>query len=188
MDWRKKSGPWAFKYRGAVWTGLFLIMLFLAYPTKASILCGVPLCALGQALRCWATGCIGRYRGEIVGAEELVTWGPYAFSRNPLYIANGLIGLGWGIMAGWLAVAVFLPLYCLLYAGLIIPHEESFLAERFSDEYERYKARTKRYFSIPKQSAIHGPFSPFILWKSERHSLWTLLIGTAFLILKMSAL
>ncbi|MFC2593742.1 MAG: isoprenylcysteine carboxylmethyltransferase family protein, partial [Fretibacterium sp.] len=67
-----------FKLRGGIWTVLFLMILFLARPTLRSVLLGLPLVLLGQGWRFWAVGCIGRYRGEVVGAERLVTWGPYA--------------------------------------------------------------------------------------------------------------
>ena len=173
----------AFHLRGGVWTLLFLMILFLAHPSMASALTGFPLVLLGQALRFWAVGCIGRYRGEQVGAETLATWGPYAFVRNPLYAGNGLIGLGWGLMAGPWATLAFVVIFVLLYTILIVPHEEAFLLEKFGDEYRRYRERTGRFF--PKgwpAGLIGGPFDAQVLWRSERHSLLTTVAGT-FLIL-----
>ena len=101
-----------FRLRGGIWTLLFLLILLLARPTRQSLLLGLPFVVLGQAWRFWAVGCIGRYRGEAVGAERLATWGPYAFMRNPLYFGNGLIGLGWGLMAGPWAAVLFLERCC----------------------------------------------------------------------------
>ena len=175
----------AFQLRGGVWTLLFFAMLFLAQPTGDSILLGLPLVLLGQALRFWAVGCIGRYRGEQVGAQALATWGPYAFVRNPLYVGNGLIGLGWGLMAGPFSTLVFVVTFVLLYTVLIVPHEESFLSEKFGTEYDAYKARTGSFFpkAWPK-SKIAGPFDKKVLWISERHSLLTTVVGSLLIIAK----
>jgi len=175
----------AFHLRGGIWTILFAAILFLAHPTKAAIACGIPLVVLGQALRFWAAGSIGRYRGESVGALALTTWGPYAFVRNPLYAGNALIGLGWGVMAGPLPTAVFVITFVLLYTVLIVPHEESFLLKKFGDEYIRYKERTGGFF--PKGwpgGRISGPFDSKILWVSEVHSLLTTVVGSLLIIAK----
>jgi protein-S-isoprenylcysteine O-methyltransferase Ste14 len=175
----------AFRLRGGVWTLLFAAIIFLARPTKTSMLLGLPLVVMGQLLRFWAVGCIGRYRGERVGALSLVTWGPYAFVRNPLYAGNALIGLGWGIMAGPLAVVVFVITFVLLYTLLIVPHEESFLLEKFGADYSRYREKTGRFF--PKNwpgGRISGPFDSKVLWVSERHSLLTTVAGSLLIFAK----
>jgi protein-S-isoprenylcysteine O-methyltransferase Ste14 len=175
----------AFQLRGGVWTLLFVAMLLLAHPTLRSMLWGGPLVAAGQALRFWAVGCVGRYRGERVGAVTLATWGPYAFVRNPLYVGNGLIGLGWGLAAGFLPTVVFVITFVLLYTVLIVPHEESFLAEKFGAEYDRYRETTGRFFPRTWPGGrITGPFDKRVLWTSERHSLLTTVVGSLLIALK----
>jgi protein-S-isoprenylcysteine O-methyltransferase Ste14 len=177
----------AFRLRGGLWTLLFAVILLRARPTGFSILSGLPLAVAGQALRFWAVGCIGRYRGERVGAETLTTWGPYAFVRNPLYVGNGLIGLGWGVMAGPLPTLIFALAFFLLYTVLIVPHEEAFLAEKFGAEYNRYRERTGAFFPrFPIQwERVAGPFDRKVLWTSERYSLLTTVAGS-FLIALMA--
>ncbi|MDR1978075.1 MAG: isoprenylcysteine carboxylmethyltransferase family protein [Synergistaceae bacterium] len=178
-------GEKAFRLRGAVWTLLFVAIILLAHPSRRSILWGLPWVALGQLLRFWAVGCIGRYRGEKVGARALTTWGPYAFVRNPLYVGNGLIGLGWGLMAGFLPVLIFVITFVLLYTVLIVPHEESFLSEKFGAEYSRYKERTGGFFPVAwPRGRIAGPFDKRVLWTSERHSLLTTVVGSLLIIAK----
>jgi protein-S-isoprenylcysteine O-methyltransferase Ste14 len=175
----------AFHLRGGIWTALFAAMLLLARPTPRSVLLGLPLVILGQLLRFWAVGCVRRYRGERVGAEVLTTWGPYAFVRNPLYAGNGLIGLGWGLTAGFWAALIFVITFVLLYTVLIIPHEEAFLAEKFGAEYGDYRERTGKFFpkAWPK-GRIGGPFDARILWASERHSLLTTAAGSVLIAAK----
>jgi len=175
----------AFKLRGGIWTLLFVAVILLAHPTKLSVACGAVFVVLGQALRFWAVGCIGRYRGENVGALSLTTWGPYAFIRNPLYAGNALIGLGWGIMAGFLAVVIFVITFVLLYTVLIIPYEESFLAKKFGAEYSRYKEMTGSFFPKGRPGGrIAGPFDSKVLWASELHSLLTTVAGSLLIIAK----
>lgn len=177
---------WAFRMRGGIWTALAVLMLSLGKSGEGLILPGLSFVALGQGIRFWAAGTIKGYRRENVNADVLVTWGPYAIVRNPLYLGNGLIGLGWSLLAGPLAVAVFLICFFLLYGLLIIPHEEAFLEERFGQEYLDYKATTPRLlpFRIPRRGRLRGPFEKSRLWKSERHSLYVTALGTAVFLLK----
>ncbi|NLL37367.1 MAG: isoprenylcysteine carboxylmethyltransferase family protein [Fretibacterium sp.] len=175
-----------FRMRGGLWTLLFCIILALARVTRLSFLLGLPFVILGQIWRFWAAGSIGRYRGERVGAEHLVTWGPYALMRNPLYFGNGLIGLGWALMSGPWAICIFVAAFALLYLFVIIPHEESFLHETFGTEYQDYRSRTGSFFpkTLPERGRLTGPFSFSVLRKSERHTLWTTLGGTFLIGLK----
>jgi len=177
----------AFKYRGGIWTLLFFIVYLLAEPDIGHIYVGLPFVILGQLIRLWAAGTIRRYRGEAVKAEELITWGPYGLVRNPLYIGNGLIGLGWSLMSGSvLALVIFSIIFLCLYGVLIVPWEESYLKSKFPQEYDHYEKQTGRFF--PKKSVslerLKGPFDLRILWISERYSLTITILGTLILVFK----
>ncbi len=177
----------AFKLRGGLWTALFLAVWFVAKPASPlALMTGFTLVALGQLLRFWAVGCITRYRGEKVGAERLVTWGPYSLVRNPLYVGNGLIGLGWAVMAGPAAAALFCIAFFLLYNVLIVPYEEAFLRGKFGAAYEDYVKRVAPFF--PRRwtlDGISGPFDRSVLWKSERHSLLVTVLGSVVLLFRV---
>lgn len=179
-----RLGAWAFKMRGGLWTLLFVVILVMAHPTPRSLAVGLVLVVLGQLWRFWAAGSIGRYRGEEVGAQRLATWGPYALMRNPLYFGNGLIGLGWGIMAGPWAALAFAVGFLLLYVLVIIPYEEAFLLEKFGASYRDYQAATGAFF--PRRfdglaSHLRGPFDAGVLWRSERHTVITTVAGTCLI-------
>lgn len=172
----------AFRLRGGVWTVLFAVILFVSSPSPLRVFLGLFPVVIGQALRFWGVGCIVLYRGEKVKADRLVTWGPYSFARNPLYVANGLIGLGWGIMSGFWAVVFFILTFIVLYGFLIVPWEERFLRKKFGKSYLSYCRSVGPFF--PKKwppVLISGPFDPSIIWKSEVHSLVVNLLATALI-------
>ena len=174
-----------FQLRGGLWTALFVLILAVARPTPCSVALGLVPVALGQLWRLWAAGSIGRYRGEAVGAERLVTWGPYALMRNPLYFGNGLIGLGWGLMAGLWATGAFLAGFVLLYGLVIIPHEESFLLQKFGEEYRTYRTRVGAFFPRSWPETVRGPFSWAVLRRSEVHTVLSTVVGTLLIAAKL---
>lgn len=185
MSENLSPGALAFKFRGGIWTLFFFVVLFLAEPGRISLFSGLLVVAVGQSIRFWAAGTIKRYRGEKVGAENLVTWGPYALARNPLYVGNGIIGAGWCLMSGSLsAFALFAMVFFMLYVMFVIPYEESFLKRAFPEDFAEYSSRVGRFFPkvFPGAESLVGHFDPGVLWKSERHSLWVTIVGTLLII------
>lgn len=180
-----RSGDLIFKLRGGIWTLLFAVMLAVARPSMQSFALGLVLVLVGQLTRFWAVGYIGRYRGEVVGAQRLVTWGAYGFARNPLYIANGIIGLGWAVMSGPTALLFFVTAFVVLYILIIIPREESFLREKFGLEYVLYCRNVGRFFPKRLPLNLSGRYDKSVLWRSERYSLLMTILGTALLALRV---
>jgi len=112
-------------------------------------LAGLLLCLFGQALRAWVLGLVPEGtsgQNETLEADRLNTTGPYALTRNPLYLGNLAITLGLCLIAHdlWLLAAVAL-LFALQYAA-IIAAEEKFLAERFGEQYEANRAGVRRFW------------------------------------------
>ncbi|MDR2780741.1 MAG: isoprenylcysteine carboxylmethyltransferase family protein [Synergistaceae bacterium] len=180
-----------FKYRGLVW-GIFAAAV-LALPVSLSLprCCfAAPILLAGQCLRFWAAGVIPKYRTLSVDAPKLVTRGPYAWVRNPLYAGNGLMGLGWALMAGWIFVAAFTALYFALYSLTIIPLEERFLSVRFGEEYEIYKRSTPalipdfRDFVFRASKSLSG-FDRKKSWFMERHSLGMNALVTVLVLVRL---
>ena len=102
-------------------------------PTVDSIVIGVSLAVLGAVLRGWAAGTIHKNR-------VLTTTGPYAFTRNPLYLGTFFIGLGLAAATGryWL-VPAFMVTYLAVY-GWQMRHEARSLEVRFGEPYRHYAA------------------------------------------------
>ena len=131
--------------------GLVVVALMAAcihphpQPLAGTILSLALVCA-GLAGRAWAAGCAGRHtRRATIEAPRLVTGGPYAWVRNPIYFASLFLGLGMVGLLGdpWMLVpcaAVFAFLY-----GSIVPAEEEFLQAQFGARYARYRAAVPRF-------------------------------------------
>jgi protein-S-isoprenylcysteine O-methyltransferase Ste14 len=115
---------------------------------------GRALVAAGIALDLWAMGAMTSARTNIMpnrGAENLVTSGPFAFSRNPIYLGNTIVtvGIGLGLNALW-----FLPLAAVaaaLVQRLAILREEAHLAARFGPEWTAYAAKTPRWLGFSRR-------------------------------------
>jgi protein-S-isoprenylcysteine O-methyltransferase Ste14 len=85
---------------------------------------------------------------DLAKPDGLVTSGPYAISRNPMYVGWGLLQLGIGLVTGSGWMLATLPA---VRAGLHrdVVREERRLEQHFGDEYERYAAKVGRY--VPKR-------------------------------------
>lgn len=92
-----------------------------------------------QIFRTWAAGFVGTTaRGRETHAEVLLTAGPYAHVRNPMYLGNLVITTALAGMSGlWYALPVAWAAYTFVY-GQVIPYEEDYLQQRFGDAYKTY--------------------------------------------------
>lgn len=78
-------------------------------------------------------------------STALVTDGPYALSRNPIYVAMTAIYVGIGVAAGGLwTLLLVAPLLVLIRYG-VIGREERYLEDRFGDDYGRYRDAVRRW-------------------------------------------
>lgn len=143
-----------FQLRGVLPVPVLLVVLVGAEPTSGSLIAGGLIALAGEAIRLWAAGHIKAHRVYEVQAERLVTTGPYAYVRNPLYGGNFLIGLGFSAAANWWpAYVLFALVYVSVYAA-IVPLEERYLRERFGEEYEAYASKVRRIW--PRLAPYRG--------------------------------
>lgn len=128
-----------------LWIGLAVVVLagFLVRPRMifgwSGTIGSLGLIVTGLLVRAWAAGCAGRHTREArITAPALITGGPYAHVRNPIYLASIVLGFGMVGLIGdaWL-LAMHMAVCVLLYAA-IVPAEEEFLREKFGAEYAHY--------------------------------------------------
>jgi protein-S-isoprenylcysteine O-methyltransferase Ste14 len=75
----------------------------------------------------------------------LITHGPFAYSRNPMFLAGGIVWLGWTVFYGSAPVAIFIVVSWTLTHHLKVPQEERGLEARFGDAYRDYRSRVPRW-------------------------------------------
>ena len=112
---------------------------------------GACLACAGLAIDLQAMRRFRHHRTTILphrGASALITDGPFAWSRNPIYLGNTLVVFGAGLALGlpWLLTAA--PLAAVLVQKLAIEREERHLAARFGKDWRDYAARTPRWLLI----------------------------------------
>jgi protein-S-isoprenylcysteine O-methyltransferase Ste14 len=164
-----RIGAVLFKYRG--WLPVpFLFIPLVVHGTSDAMswIVGFVLIALGEAIRLAgvaAAGTVTRRRSRTV--QRLVTYGIFAWTRNPLYVGNFLIWMGFTVISG---VLWFLPIAIVLFAveyTLIVRYEEGVLETIFGSEYLAYKARTSRWFPRPPGNDEEGEHNWGEAWRSE---------------------
>lgn len=138
------------------WIGVpFLI--FYSEMTDFSYRWGGILIGVGEIIRLWALGFVERK------GKKLAMRGPYAFTRNPLYVGNFFLGLGVvTIVANWYFLAVFLAGFAYIYLKTIRNEEKDLLAT-FGKPYADYCAEVPAVF--PRLTPYKAPEPDSFDWR-----------------------
>jgi protein-S-isoprenylcysteine O-methyltransferase Ste14 len=187
-----RAGRWLFRWR--TWLPLPLIAALLVVrpangsPGTVFWLAGVAGVACGEALRLWSVrniGVISRTRSDRLG--PLVATGPFAFVRNPLYIGNILLWVGFAVSEQALVLAAATFIILALEYHAIVRWEEELLLERIGKPYRDYAARVPRWLPSLSRRGTDSQSHPFS-WRdtffSERGTLLAIAIGYATLYVK----
>lgn len=162
---------------GFVFAAVFLLLATPSWRTMAeSLILVVP----GLWLRAYASGYVKKN-------AELTTTGPYAHTRNPLYLGSMLIAFGFaGAAASWVIAVTLAVLFAVIYVPTI-QSEEAFLRSRFAafDEYARQVPRL-----LPRPTAARLGQSPggrfsMELWRKHRE--YNSLLGAAAIYIALGA-
>lgn len=158
--------------------------LVFAQPTLRWLEIGAAIALIGLVIRGWAAGCLDKN-------QRLATGGPYAYTRNPLYLGSLLLGLGFAAAGGsWMLGIAFLALFLLVYWP-VMRREENFLRQTFADVYDRYAAAVPFLlpWRLPPAPAAEGTAG--FLWarykrNREYQAALGYLAGVVFLVLKLA--
>ncbi len=107
------------------------IFFLLSKPRPLTLALGGAIALPGLVLRAWATGHLRKN-------DALAVTGPYAYTRNPLYLGSFLIGVGFTIASGRIVLGF---VFAALFLGIYVPVmrvESATLAELFGESYQRY--------------------------------------------------
>ena len=143
-------GNFFFKYRSYTPIPLAVIIIYNAQYTNSYVVLGLLCIIFGESIRFWAVSHAGGItRTTTVGAAKLCTSGPFAYTRNPLYIGNMLMYNGIVLIAGASNILTMLMLTWLFFIIqylLIIDLEEKTLTSLFGNTYINYKKNVPRIF------------------------------------------
>jgi len=150
---------------------LAALFLWLARPTWRWMLASLALVVPGILLRAMAAGHVKKNR-------ELTKTGPYAYTRNPLYLGSIFIGVGFAVAAHsiWLGVAL-VAMFLLIYLP-VIRSEEEFLRSTFED-FEQYTRQVPRL--LPRFRLTGSTSGEFSMDLYRKHREYNALIGSAAL-------
>ncbi|MDI6807537.1 MAG: isoprenylcysteine carboxylmethyltransferase family protein [Candidatus Eisenbacteria bacterium] len=178
---KERLGKIVFSLRSYTPIPFLLAALVWSRVSWGSYFSGLALVISGEAVRLWAVSIAGPMtRMKNVGAAELITAGPFAHTRNPLYSGNFLIGCGFCIMSWalmpWLLMGFVFAFF--VQYSLIVLHEEEFLKEKFGVKYSEYAHDVPgifpRFNPYKKRS---GPVPSIVRGlKSERRTLQTIVL------------
>jgi protein-S-isoprenylcysteine O-methyltransferase Ste14 len=125
------------------------IILQLVYPLSINwqpwfgyLLGGLSI-ALGILLAGWAVATAAEL--DIEAPSGIITTGPYAFSRNPMYVGWTLVNLGIALVSNNLWILLSLLVVIFYTHGFVILKEEQILQEQFGEQYLEYKKAVRRY-------------------------------------------
>jgi protein-S-isoprenylcysteine O-methyltransferase Ste14 len=158
-------------FRNRSWLPVPFLLVALVLPgrvTAASWIAGGLLIIIGEWIRLAgvaAAGTVTRRRSRDV--QRLVTYGIFAWLRNPLYVGNFAIWIGFVVISG---VLWFLPIAAAIFAieyTLIVAYEEGVLESIFGDEYLAYRRTTPRWAPRPPAVQVAGPHDWGEAWRSE---------------------
>ncbi len=181
-----------FKYRSYTPIPFLTAMVVFAQPSTQTLLVGGCIAILGELIRFWGVAIAGsetRTTGD-VGGTYLITNGPFAFVRNPLYVGNILLYAGAAVMANafapWLLISTVVWFY--IQYTLIVSKEEDYLAQRFGEAYADYAAQVGRFFPrVTPYQGLRPPDKRFNIaegLRSERRTLQAIGIVTLLIVLR----
>jgi protein-S-isoprenylcysteine O-methyltransferase Ste14 len=189
------AGAWLFRYRSFLPVPLALMVLLIRtgeVDGHALMGAGALLVVTGQSLRLWAVrhiGTISRTRTTRYG--PLMTAGPYAIVRNPLYVGNWLLWTGFAI---WSRLLWMLPIAWMVFFvqyRAIAKWEAAFIRSKYLTAYDEYARQVRAWMPRWPPRAALVPVTPLHPWRevffSERGTLLAVALMSLLLTIKQRA-
>lgn len=160
-----------FLQRYRVFAGFVFAFLYIwfARPTWTTLAVGISVAVIGLAIRAWACGHIQKVR-------ELDTSGPYAHTRNPLYLGTSFIVIGFGIVSAvwWIALLAVIFYLSIYFPVMNVEAEE--LESWLGEEYREYAQNVPLF--VPRLSPWKKQARKFDFKLYLKHSEYNAAIGT----------
>jgi protein-S-isoprenylcysteine O-methyltransferase Ste14 len=175
--------PYAdFVMRLRVTSGFLIVAVFAWFsrPDRMSLAIGLPVAIIGLAVRAWAAGCLAKN-------QQLAIGGPYAYTRNPLYLGTLIVAAGLSIAArSWGLGALFAAVFIFVYLP-VIQNESQHLHTLFRD-YTAYASLVPLLLPRlpPLRSENANPFRVALYLKNQEYNAAAgFAVGVLFLLWKL---
>ena len=180
-----------FKYRSYTPIPIAILIIYFASEQKPYYLLGLLMLLFGESIRIWAVSYAGgKTRTRKVGAPALCTSGPYAFTRNPLYLGNMFMYIGITLVAGApniiFMILIIFSFFMIQYT-LIVSLEEETLTNLFGEAYINYKKNVPPIFPriTPWKNKAETKRTPILkTLKTEKRTLQNVFLILALIFLK----
>lgn len=170
---------------------IVIALLYFANPSMPYLIWGGVLALIGESIRINAVRYAGGATRTVkVGAPSLCTTGPYAHTRNPLYLGNMIIYCGIVLIAGgsymWELFLIVFAFFTFQYS-MIISLEEDTLDDLFGEDYTTYQKHVPRLF--PRLTSWIGtdnrtPAPLLKTLKTEKRTLQNLTLILSLIVIK----
>ena len=139
------------------------VLLFLAEPIPCSILLGAAVGAVGLIIRAYAAGYLHKQ-------DVLTTTGPYAWTRNPLYLGSSILAIGAAVaMHSWIAAVLILVYFVVVYS-FVMRREEMELRGKHGQAFDAYAASVPLFFPGFTRISTSGQASGSFSWAQYRRN------------------
>jgi hypothetical protein len=170
------AGNFFVRWRVRLGYPLAIAVLYFAQPTPRSILFGALGGVLGLGIRAYAAGYLHKQ-------EVLTVTGPYAYTRNPLYLGSAILALGAGIAThSWISASILMVYFATVYS-IVMQREAKELLLRHGASFEEYALAVPLFLprlwaaKLPGDSADSFSFAQY-----RRNHEWQAAIGFLFIL------
>lgn len=162
INWYTKLESWCGAHRIWATAPVIVVLMLFARPTIYSLAIGMITVILGEIGRTWASGYIDKN-------ASLATAGPYRYTRNPLYFFNGVIFVGFCIMAANPYAAIFgLIAFTIIYRPTL-HNEARHIEEIFGEEFRQWASVVPMFWPKWTNYPAQGTFSWPLVAKHREH-------------------
>jgi protein-S-isoprenylcysteine O-methyltransferase Ste14 len=174
-DWKSTHSRWSLvarRMRVPLGFAFAIAYIWVARPTRMSLVVGGLLLVHGLFLRALASG-------HVQKDKQLTTSGPYAYTRNPLYLGSLIMAAGFAVAArNWWIVAAMIAMFTAIYVP-VIAGEESFLRHTFP-EYGDYARQVPRM--LPRLTRYGNQQAAYSSERYWKHREYQAVLGCAALL------
>lgn len=169
-------GEWVARYRVRAGFLLGAIYLIWAQPTPERLALGTAIALEGLLLRAWSAGCLEK-------DQRLATGGPYAYTRNPLYLGSAMAGFGFAIAGGrWWFLLVLFIFFATVYWP-VMRKEQVHLGWLFPEEFPAYAQAVPMFWPRLRPWVGSAPGVRFDLARYRRNREYRALFGSLVIVL-----